>query len=106
MFETDDLDEMDIAQTFLSVGRNEVGDDVTSNPPITTSLSSDFCQYVAVQEIPRFGIHCYFATSTEGIDKWNLPPGRRVLDADIANPLAWERCMAKISACIGPINKH
>lgn len=39
-------------------------------PPYTTDCSSDFREYVAAQDIPGFGVHCYYAISREPVNKW------------------------------------
>ena len=33
--------------------------------------SSDLKEYVAVQKIPSYGVHCYMAVSDEPMTKWN-----------------------------------
>ncbi|XP_015588625.1 uncharacterized protein LOC107264651 isoform X2 [Cephus cinctus] len=48
----------------------------SESPPyssIFNSVSGDLCQYAAVQEIPKFGIHGYYAISTEPLPKWSHP---------------------------------
>lgn len=40
-------------------------------PPVYTSVGGDLCQFVAVQEIPNFGLHGYYAISTEPLSKWS-----------------------------------
>ncbi|CAG9813384.1 unnamed protein product [Phaedon cochleariae] len=46
--------------------RGQIGD----SPPYMTDCSSDFREYVAAQDIPGFGVHCYYAISKEPIDTW------------------------------------
>ncbi|XP_046619152.1 uncharacterized protein LOC124304677 [Neodiprion virginianus] len=40
-------------------------------PPVFTSVGGDLCQFVAVQEIPNFGLHGYYAISIEPLPKWS-----------------------------------
>lgn len=40
-------------------------------PPVYTSIGGDLCQFVAVQEIPNFGLHGYYAISMEPLSKWS-----------------------------------
>lgn len=46
--------------------RGQIGD----YPPYTTDCSSDFREYVAAQDIPGFGVHCYYAISKEPVNQW------------------------------------
>ncbi|XP_074037950.1 uncharacterized protein isoform X1 [Leptinotarsa decemlineata] len=46
--------------------RGQIGD----YPPYTTDCSSDFREYAAAQDIPGFGVHCYYAISREPINFW------------------------------------
>lgn len=52
-------------------------------PPYTTDFSADFREYVAAQDIPGFGVHCYYALSKDPISVWRkvdksiLPKGRQ-----------------------------
>lgn len=39
-------------------------------PPYTTDFSADFREYVAAQDIPGFGVHCYYAVSKDPIITW------------------------------------
>lgn len=39
-------------------------------PPYTTDWSADFKEFVAAQDIPGFGVHCYYAVSKEPIHNW------------------------------------
>ena len=41
------------------------------HPRVLTSIGGDLCEYAAVQEIPNFGIHGYYAVSTEPLPKWS-----------------------------------
>lgn len=45
-------------------------------PPLTTECSADLLEYVAAQDIPNFGVHAYYAISSEPINTWeNLEKG-------------------------------
>lgn len=41
-------------------------------PPYTTDFSSDYREYVAAQDIPGFGVHCYYAISKDPIYNWKI----------------------------------
>nr|CAI5823951.1 unnamed protein product [Callosobruchus analis] len=46
--------------------RGQTGD----YPPYSTDLSPDLREYVAAQDIPGFGVHCYYAISKDPVNTW------------------------------------
>lgn len=61
---------------------------------VSTSLSGDLREYAAVQEIPKFGIHGYYATSSESMSNWVHKPSHSsndeelIVDSDTICPIA------------------
>ncbi|XP_049820495.1 uncharacterized protein LOC126264879 [Aethina tumida] len=43
----------------------------TENQPMHIDLSASLQEYVSAQDIPNFGVHCYYAFSHEPLTKWN-----------------------------------
>lgn len=56
------------------------------HPRVVTSIGGDMCEYVAVQEIPNFGIHGYYALSTEPLPKWWNPRSSTASKAQDSSP--------------------
>ncbi|XP_066151589.1 uncharacterized protein [Euwallacea fornicatus] len=48
----------------------EMGEDIAAFPPFTTDCSPDLTEYAAVQNIPNFGVHAYYAISKHPVNKW------------------------------------
>nr|CAH7723448.1 unnamed protein product [Callosobruchus chinensis] len=75
-------------------------------PPYSTDLSPDLREYVAAQDIPGFGVHCYYAISKDPVNTWHkadkgvfpkmaksavdtsgpTPPGMTLSDSCICKP--------------------
>ncbi|XP_072398735.1 uncharacterized protein [Diabrotica undecimpunctata] len=50
--------------------RRQLQGQIGDFPPYTTDISSDLREYVAAQDIPGFGVHCYYAISKDPITSW------------------------------------
>ncbi|KAG5874298.1 hypothetical protein JTB14_013964 [Gonioctena quinquepunctata] len=85
--------------------RGQIGD----YPPYTTDCSSDYREYAAAQDIPGFGVHCYYAFSKEPINFWQRADrgiypkiARSAVDTMSAVPLGADDKTEEICICLPP----
>lgn len=67
-----------------------------SHPTVSTAVSHDLTEYAAVQNIPNFGVQCYYATSPISINQWHLSdefayPRKYIFGAE-----AWEQSLSQL----------
>ena len=67
----------DIAKAWLETEENKrrrrilQGLGSGDNPPVKTEYSGDLLEYAATQEIPRFGVHAFYALSKDPLPNWD-----------------------------------
>lgn len=49
----------------------ELREQIGELPPCSIDTSADFKEYAAVQDIPNFGIHVYYAFSPDPMQFWS-----------------------------------
>ncbi|XP_075234114.1 uncharacterized protein LOC142331947 [Lycorma delicatula] len=88
---------IEITEARASSGANAADPLACPLPPVWTNLSFDLKEYSAMQHIPKFGAHCFYAVSNEPIQFWRKSYGEYPGVGDIPNSLQWEKLLAKIS---------
>nr|CAD7266629.1 unnamed protein product [Timema shepardi] len=67
----DDASVLDMTRKFTELDITAPEEIQTTIPPYIVEVSSDLKEYAVAQEIPNFGVHCYFAVSNEPISEWD-----------------------------------
>nr|CAD7399291.1 unnamed protein product [Timema cristinae] len=67
----DDASVLDMTRKFTELDITAPEKIQTIIPPYIVEVSSDLKEYAVAQEIPNFGVHCYFAVSNEPISEWD-----------------------------------
>lgn len=57
---------------FLEENKQEEQLHSKTEPRVSTAVSHDLTEYAACQEIPNFGVQCFYATSPISINQWDL----------------------------------
>ncbi|CAG2067580.1 unnamed protein product, partial [Timema podura] len=67
----DDASVLDMTRKFTELDITAPEEIQASVPPYIVEVSSDLKEYAVAQEIPNFGVHCYFAVSNDPISEWD-----------------------------------
>nr|CAD7197863.1 unnamed protein product [Timema douglasi] len=67
----DDASVLDMTRKITELDITAPEEIQTTIPPYIVEVSSDLKEYAVAQEIPNFGVHCYFAVSSEPISEWD-----------------------------------
>lgn len=79
-------------------GDNELAEGECPLPKVLTNISYDLKEYSAMQNIPKFGAHVFYAVSNEPMQLWKKSEhGEYPPTGDIPNQLQWEQVFAKLS---------
>lgn len=74
----------------------EKDSELKSHPVVTAQVAHDLTEYAAVQEIPNFGIQCFYATSPISINQWHLTDEYSYPRKYIYGAEAWEQSLSQL----------
>uniref|UniRef100_A0A6P7GUY2 Protein piccolo-like n=1 Tax=Diabrotica virgifera virgifera TaxID=50390 RepID=A0A6P7GUY2_DIAVI len=89
--------------------RRQLQGQIGDFPPYTTDISSDLREYVAAQDIPGFGVHCYYAISKDPITQWQKADkgifpkmAKSAVDTSSPLPMGHGKSAGTCVSCPGP----
>ncbi|KAL1456489.1 hypothetical protein WDU94_001220 [Cyamophila willieti] len=66
------------------------------HPTVSSAVSHDLTEYAAVQNIPNFGVQCFYATSPISINQWHLSNDYLFPRKYIYGAEAWEQSLSHL----------